>query len=83
MSEEVKRSEIGTLLIKNSSTEEGLTIDERARAEELILNPEVSEDTCEICEMLHRSDPNYRVDSAIYDTNLCQGHAFYALRTRK
>ncbi len=58
-------------LLKKNACGEGLDEDEIQRAHELIAHP-TYEGTCWLCK-----------DPAIYDTNLCQGHAFYALVTRK
>ncbi len=78
MPETIQRSELGTLLEKNAYGE-GLTDEEFARALEFILYPEISEKNCYICRGLNKNNP----DPAIYDTNLCKGHAFYALVAQK
>ena len=74
----VDKSELEQLLEKNAYGN-GLAQGEYERAEQLIRNPVFSEDDCWVCNM---SCPN-DVDKAIYDTGLCQGHASYALKTRK
>ncbi len=82
MTETIQKSELEILLEKNSYGE-GLTPEEFERAGELISNPEYSKQTCSICEGLKKNASVYHACSAIYDTNLCQGHAIYALITRK
>ena len=66
-------SELLQLLVKNSSTMFGLTDEENMRARELIFTTEADkEKPCFLCN-----------EPSVCDTNLCRGHAFYCLATRK
>jgi hypothetical protein len=78
-----QKSELEGLLERNTYTNKGLTSEEIRRASELIESPEYSGENCWVCEMVGRNNKSYQVDSAIYDTGMCQGHARYALTTRK
>ena len=69
------KSELELSLEKNAYGP-GLSAEERTRAEQLLGSPEFSGKPCWVC-------PKHDADSAIYDTGLCQGHAYYALVTRK
>jgi len=72
-----EKSELSLLLHKNACTDEGITQEEKERAKQLIANPEFSEKVCWLCEMTNRKE------SAIFDTNMCQSHAYHVLATRK
>lgn len=67
---------LSDLLKKNAYTQEGLTQAERLEAEALIEFLPRGEDNCWVCL------PN-RPQKAIAGIGLCQGHATYALITRK
>ncbi len=76
-----EKSELEVLLEKNAYGS-GLTREEQNRAVELIVNAEITEKGCWICEMYDR-DISQEENKAIYDTGVCRGHAHYALSTRK
>jgi hypothetical protein len=73
-----QKSEIKQLLEKNAYGD-GLTSEEQKRACQLIADPVFSKEDCLACKM---SCPN-DIKKAIFDIGLCQGHASYALVTRK
>jgi len=73
----VEKSRLQQLLEKNSST--GLTREEESEAVGLINNPDFSEKNCWVCKMACSDD----IKKAIFDTDLCQGHATYVLNTQK
>ena len=70
-------SELQKLLKKNAYGP-GLTIEEYQRARFLINNPEYTKEDC-WCYKPFLGEPK----KTIFDTGLCQGHANYALATRK
>ncbi len=69
-------SELQQLLVKNAYVCE-LTGEEYLRARQLIANPVYTNKKCGFCK---ESIPE---NMAVYDTGLCQGHAYYALVRRK
>jgi len=71
----VEKSELEELLEKNAYGS-GLSDEEEKRAWQLIAKPEYADEECFVC-------PGQKKGKAIYDTGLCQGHASYALITRK
>lgn len=73
-----QKSELEQLLEKNAYGT-GLSPKEQSRARQLIANPDLSEKHCWVCEISCPDD----TQKAIFDTGLCQGHAYYALATRK
>ncbi|KYK26224.1 hypothetical protein AYK26_05440 [Euryarchaeota archaeon SM23-78] len=81
MTEDIKepKSELELLLEKNACGV-GLTPEERLRAHDLITKrPEYSKEDCWLCKQV-RID---KVEKSIYDTRLCQYHAYAALISRK
>lgn len=78
----MKKAKLQDLLEKNA-TPEGLTEKEYAKARKLINNPVYSKKKCWLCNMAGKNRADYQPDPAIYNTGLCQGHARYALATRK
>ncbi|MBI2627185.1 MAG: hypothetical protein HYW77_02990 [Parcubacteria group bacterium] len=73
-----QKSELQQLLEKNAYGT-GLSPEKQSRAHQLIANPDLSEKNCWVCEISRPDD----TQKAIFDTGLCQGHARYALVTRK
>ena len=69
------KSELELLLEKNAYGP-GLSEEEKLRATIIIGIPEFADKPCWVC-------PKDDADPAIYDTGLCQSHAYYALMTRK
>jgi hypothetical protein len=78
-----QKSELGRLLEKNAYTKKGLNPEEIKRARELIEKPEYSGENCWVCEMVGRNDESYQIDSAIYDTGMCQGQCKICLIYKK
>ncbi|MBS3090200.1 hypothetical protein J4433_00330 [Candidatus Pacearchaeota archaeon] len=76
-----ENSELEKILYKNAYIEIGLTKEEHKRALHLIRHPVFCKDDCWVCKTTYTIKE--RVGKAIYDTGLCQGHALYALATRK
>lgn len=76
MSVIAEKSRLQELLEKNAYGD-GLSLEERLVATELIRNPELSTEECWVCKMHERQN------KAIFDTRLCSDHAYYALVTRK
>jgi len=70
-----EKSELMQLLVKN--TRQGLTGEEYRMARQLIANPVYTNKKCGFCK-----EP-IPENMAIYDTGMCQGHAYYALVRRK
>jgi hypothetical protein len=83
VTQETGKSELEILLEKNAYVKEGLTPEEMEEASKLIENPQYSNENCWVCEMVERKKSDPRIDKAIYDIGMCQGHARYALSTRK
>ena len=69
-----QKSRLQSILEKNASGE-GVTTEEYNEVRELISKPKYSEKDCSFCISTKKK--------AIYDTGLCQDHAFYALIRRK
>ena len=78
-----EKSELSLLLDKNAIPGKELSAEERARAEELIRNPEYSGRNCWFCEYGNHVNPIIKVNKAIYDIGLCVPCASYALHTGK
>jgi hypothetical protein len=79
----LEKSELEMLLEKNAYTDKGLTPEENRKARQLIENPTYADEECWLCGLSESHNPARKSDQAIYDTGLCQGHARYALATRK
>lgn len=72
------------LLFNCESLERNLTQEEFNRATSLIYeHPTLADRDCIICKNLPGYVPGQQDQRAIYDTNVCQGHAFYCLATQK
>jgi len=76
MAEPEEKSELELLLEKNAS-DSGLAKFEFHKAFRLIQDPVYSEEKCRLCKECNKEN------KAIYDTGLCQDHAFYALATKE
>jgi hypothetical protein len=76
-------SELEILIEKSRSSEEGLTPEERARAEELIANPKYSGGYCFICRAAGDFELYKHLAREIYDTRLCRDHARQEIQPRK
>jgi len=73
------KSRLQRLLERNAHTVGGLSGAERHEAAILIWEAEEGDEDCRACKTSCPED----IRKSIYDTGLCEGHAFYALATRK
>jgi hypothetical protein len=80
MSSKEKISDLCSIIFRKSNM---ITNEELRCAEEMIDNPEYSENACVICSGCKKIDPEDKSTRAIYDLGICSNHARMELYKKK